>query len=332
MRGQVFDQIVGQETAKETLLRSAEQGRLSHAYLIAGEEGSGRRSLANAFAAWLLCEDPGDGPCGACRSCRMTAAGQHPDYKRVAAAKATGLGVGEIREQVVEDILVRPYIGKYKIYLIEDADRMTPEAQNALLKTLEEPPEYGLIFLIASREEGFLPTILSRCVVLHTVPVPEEAEEAALADEDMDEPRRRFLARISQGYIGRALSLARDPEKGARLGRVLSFLRRIGRGDSDDMLAFADYLKDEKKNIGEILDVIELWYADVLVFKATKDIDSLLFSEDIHDIVHAANTTSFPGIEAIFGAVRKMRDRLYANVNFDLAAELLLFTIKESIA
>ena len=332
MRGQVFDRIIGQETAKETLLRSMEQGRLSHAYLIAGEEGSGRKSLAEAFAAWLLCEDPKDGPCGACRSCRMMSAGSHPDFKRVRAAKATGLGVGEIRQQVVEDMLVRPYAGAYKIYLIEEADRMTPEAQNALLKTLEEPPEYGMILLIASREEGFLPTILSRCVTLHTVPVPEEAVEEALAGEDMDEGRRRFLARISQGYIGRALELARDPEKGARLGRVLSFLRRISRGDANDMLAFAEYMKDEKKNIGEILNIIELWYADVLVFKATKDIDSLLFTEDLQAIVQAANTTSFPGIDAIFGAVRKMRDRLYANVNFDLAAELLLFTIKESIA
>ena len=173
-----INQVIGQEQIKDYIKKAVKKNKVSHAYILCGEKGTGRMALAKFFAASLLCTggvsaDDFLGPCGECQSCRQMQSGNQPDVITVVQEKKTGIGIDEIRRQVNNSVAVKPYAGPYKVYIIPDADRMTEQAQNALLKTIEEAPEYVVLILIAENASGFLPTILSRCVMLNMQPVSE---------------------------------------------------------------------------------------------------------------------------------------------------------------
>ena len=147
-----FDGIIGYESLVSQLKKVIYQKKLAQTYLLCGPQGSGKKMLAGAIAQTLLCEAGGENACGVCKSCRQAQSGNHPDIRYVVREKAT-LGVKEIREQVVADVQIKPYSAKYKVYLISEAGKMTEEAQNALLKTIEEPPEYAVFLLMTEERE-----------------------------------------------------------------------------------------------------------------------------------------------------------------------------------
>ena len=163
-----FKDVVGHNNIIEYIENAVTSGNISHAYILNGEKGSGKKLLAKLFAMSLQCEnreDDGDA-CGECRSCKQAQNNNHPDIIRVTHEKPSTISVDDIREQVNNDIVIKPYQGPYKIYLIPEADKMSVQAQNALLKTIEEPPEYAVIILMTRNAEVLLPTIRSRCVML----------------------------------------------------------------------------------------------------------------------------------------------------------------------
>ena len=160
-----FCDIIGQEPVTGVLKNAVRTGKVPHAIIFDGERGMGKKTVAKAFSAALLCLDPGeDGePCGKCHSCIMAESGSHPDIITVTHEKPGSIAVDEIRQQVVNDVLIKPYYGGRKIYIIPDAHLMTQQAQNALLKTLEEPPAHA-VFILATTEPHKIPaTIRSRC-------------------------------------------------------------------------------------------------------------------------------------------------------------------------
>ena len=157
----VFKDILGHEQIKEHFQNAVRTGSVSHAYILSGEAGMGRKSLANAFALSLLCEKGLPDPCMKCHACRQVLSGNHPDLIYVTHEKPASIGVDDIRRQINDTILIRPYSSYYKIYIVDEAEKMTVQAQNALLKTIEEPPSYGIILLLATNPDVFLPTILS---------------------------------------------------------------------------------------------------------------------------------------------------------------------------
>ena len=159
-----FKDVVGRKDLVSYIQKAVTQKQISHAYILNGERGSGKKMFAQLFAMTLQCERGGAEPCNECHSCRQALSGNHPDIIRVVHEKTNTISVEEVRVQINNDIMIRPYNGKYKIYIVPDADMMTVQAQNALLKTIEEPPEYAVIFLLTENAESLLPTILSRCV------------------------------------------------------------------------------------------------------------------------------------------------------------------------
>ena len=161
-----FKDIVGHKDIIRYIQSAVQEDKVSHAYIINGERGSGKKILAELFAATLLCEAKGSDLCNVCHSCKQAESGNHPDIIRVQHEKPNTISVEDIRTQVNNDVLIKPYQGPYKIYIIAEADLMTAQAQNALLKTIEEPPEYAVFFLLTENAESLLPTITSRCVML----------------------------------------------------------------------------------------------------------------------------------------------------------------------
>ena len=168
-----YADIYGHNDIKEHLQKCIELKKVSHAYIFNGGLGSGKKTMAALFAKALQCEEGKMQPCGKCPSCIHADSKNHPDIIYVTHEKPNVISVDNIRQQVNADIGIKPYSGDYKVYIIDEAEKMNVQAQNALLKTLEEPPEYAIILLLATRAEAMLQTILSRCVVLNIKPVPE---------------------------------------------------------------------------------------------------------------------------------------------------------------
>ena len=211
-----FPQVTGHEEIRRHLMAAVTSGRISHAYLFDGMEGVGRRTMARAFIQALLCtENKGRSEgCGHCVACRTVLDGNHPDVHWIRPEKGSGtIRVGQIRQELVQDMMVRPYQSAYKIYVIEKAELLGTEAQNAMLKTIEEPPAYGVVLLLTNGASMLLPTIRSRCVTLNFQPLPQTQIRQVLRGERcFGAPRRRPEPLFQQGSLGQALALAGDEE------------------------------------------------------------------------------------------------------------------------
>lgn len=326
-----FSNILGHEEIIEHLQNAIRLQKVSHAYILDGEEGAGKNLLASAFAEALQCESGGPEPCGTCRSCRQAEGHNHPDIIRVTHEKPNTLSVDDIREQLCADIQIRPYSGPWKIYIVDEAEKMNVQAQNALLKTIEEPPAYGVIILLTTNAEAFLPTILSRCVTLKLRPVKQEVIRDYLMRElKLPDYQAEMCAAFARGNVGRAKKLAESEQFGQLKDQVVRLLRHVYELEIPELTEAIRRAADYKADIEDYLDLMVLWYRDVLVFKATRQIDGLIFADEVNALSAQASRSSYEGLERIIEALEKAKARLRANVNFELTMELLLLTIKEN--
>ncbi|WP_313259809.1 DNA polymerase III subunit delta' [Lacrimispora sp.] len=325
-----FKDIIGHERIKEHLQKAIESNHVSHAYILTGEAGMGRKSLANAFAMTLLCEKGKNEPCMQCHACKQVMSGNHPDLIYLTHEKPGSIGVDDIREQIHDTIMIRPYSSYYKIYIVDEAEKMTVQAQNALLKTIEEPPAYAVIMLLTTNQEAFLPTILSRCVQLKLKPLQDSVVKSYLTGSfGMAESKAEIYAAFARGNLGRAIHLTSSEEFRLMYKELIHMLKHIKDMDIVELLFYIKKLKDEKLDIYDCLDFMQLWYRDVLMFKVTQDINLLVFREEYNTMKEMSAASAYDGIEMILQAIDKARIRLDANVNMELAMELMLLVMKE---
>lgn len=326
-----FKDVVGHKDIINYIRNAVTENKVSHAYILNGERGSGKKMLANLFATTLLCEKQGPDPCNACHSCHQAESGNHPDIIRVTHEKPNTISVDDIRRQVNEDIQIKPYQGPYKIYIIAEADLMTVQAQNALLKTIEEPPAYAVIFLLTENAEALLPTITSRCVMLKLRNIKDTLIRKYLM-ETMHVPdyKADMCTAFAQGNMGRAIMLASSDHFNEIREEAVQLLKYINEMDISEVTKAIKKIGTYKLEINDYLDIIMIWYRDVLLYKATKDMDKVVFKDQISYIQERAKKSSYEGIELILESLEKAKTRIKANVNFDLVMELLLLTIKEN--
>lgn len=324
-----FSEIVGHEQIKEHMQAAIRDKKPFHAYLFQGEEGVGKESLARTFAAGLQCQSEStDKPCKECVSCRQMESGNQPDVIWVTREKAS-LGVDEIREQLCNTMDIKPFSSPYKIYLVPEAEKMTEAAQNALLKTIEEPPEYGIVILMTSNISALLPTIQSRCLTMEFRPLSTAVVESFVKEHcQVPDYQARASAAFAQGNLGKAMRYAKSEDFIERKDHIISLLRHVEQMDLSEMLAVIKDLGTRKDEVRDYIDLMVLWYRDVLLFKATKDINQLLFQDEASYISREASHRSYEKIEEILQAFEKAKVRLRANVNFDITMELMLLTLK----
>lgn len=303
---------------------------MAHAYLIHGEKGTGKKMLAGLFAKTLQCEAGGTDPCGTCRSCIQCDSGNQPDIIWVTHEKPTVISVDDIREQVNNDIIIKPYSSRYKIYIIPEAELMNPQAQNALLKTIEEPPEYAIIMLLTNNLDKMLPTILSRCITLNLKPVGELDMMEYLSRMGVPQAKAKFCVGFAFGNLGKAVRLATSEEYNEIKHDCVQILKDINRMEIYDLIDAVKKMSKYKLDIYDYLDIMMMWYRDILMLKVSGSPDKLLFKEEYATLKQQANYISYEGIENVLKALDKVKVRLEANVNFDIAMELLLLTIKEN--
>jgi len=327
-----FKDILGNEDIIGHFKNAIKSNKVSHAYILNGEKGMGKKTIAKAFAMTLQCEENGEEACLKCHSCLQALSGNHPDIIWVTHEKPASIGVEDIREQVINDIQVKPYSGKYKVYIVDEAVKLTPAAENAFLKTMEEPPDYAVIILLADNVNMFLPTILSRCIVMNMKPLSEQTIKKYLMSKyEIPDYQAEIAAAFSGGNLGKAIVLASSERFNEIRSQVVHFLKYIEEMETYDIIDAVKNVAEYKLDIQDYIDLMVIWFRDILLYKATKDVGGLLFKDEYSHINKQAINMSYENIDNVLKAMEKAKTRLKANVNFDLVLELMFLEIKDNI-
>ena len=319
-----FSRLYGQQGPIDVLKRAVEKRRVPHAFLFYGAEGVGKRTTALVFAKALNCETGGADACDACASCRKIDGGNHPDVI-VIEPEGQFIKVADIKE-LQERMRFRPLEGARRVVILDDAERMNITSANSLLKTLEEPSAVNVFILVSSRPHLLPMTILSRCHRLRFNPVPRDVIASFLEREHALAPDNALiLASSSGGSIGRALNLHRGDYIALRDG----ILERVAKGSLDPMscLALAGRLAGEKEDILEALDILKVWYRDLLVFRETGRTGALINHDRAGDIGRLAPAMSGESLLGAFRAIRSAAEAIERNANKPLTLETMVFTL-----
>ena len=323
-----FEEIRGNTPLVEQLRRSAASGRSSHAYLFLGGAGAGKRLIANTFAKALQCEGE-KRPCDSCKSCHAFNHGNHPDVIYFQPLKnGKTYTIEDVREQLLETVDLKPFQYEKKIYIIEKADTLNIQSQNALLKTLEEPPAHAVFLLLAERAEAFLPTILSRVVVMKIRPLSAETIADYLMQAGHLAEESHILSAYAQGRIGQALELVEDEGFREMRQDILGKLEVQPSMSEGDAYLLAKDLEGYKNDL-RFLDIMELWYRDLLTAKSLRE-EGYLIQRDKKDAIFRAAKEPAALLAKKAAAVRTARMRLAQNANFRLTMEVMLMDLKET--
>jgi DNA polymerase-3 subunit delta' len=329
--------IIGHAWAVDFLRSSIQSGRAAHAYLISGPAGVGKALLALRLAQALNCETEGPDPCLQCRSCKRIANGNHPDIRIAGmASQAAGLKAEDAARQKdlkidtirtwQGDITLRPFEAKQRVLILHDAERLTEGAANAMLKTLEEPPPYAKIILVANTSGDLMATIVSRCQLLKLRPVGRpELQQALIERYNLPSEDARLLTAWSGGRPGWAIHMIQEPDELAARQEQLDNLLALHSQDRSEGFRWAeerakDYRGGEQSTVVAMLELWQSWWRDVLLVAAGCN-EAVVHVDRFTELQKLARTFSLADIHAfiarIDGAVRQLRE----NVNPQLALE-----------
>lgn len=319
--------IIGNKLILSTINKSVENKTFSHSYIFSGNYGLGKKTIAEYFAKTILCET--NSACGICPSCVSINNKNNPDIVYVKPTKKS-LGVQDIRSQVIQKLNLKPYKYDYKIFILENCETITIESQNALLKSIEEPPDYAIFFLITENLNNFLNTILSRCIILKVKPVLEQdVFNFLISNTDISNEEAKFVSNYSDGNIGFALDLIKDEDFKENRNKIIEYSTSIGNLNLVQILKLVKSFDKFKDDIEKYLNILILFYRDVIVFKSTKNKtllnqqDKFLLIKNQSELYNLKNL--YKKIDAIIDAKKNLNN--YAN--FNLTIEVMLLKIKE---
>jgi DNA polymerase-3 subunit delta' len=330
--------VIGHEWAIDLLSGAVTNGRLAHAYLLAGPAHIGKTTLARAFAQTLNCEAGDPAPCLACRSCRLIAKDGHPDVRLIeptpsSSGRKETLRIEQVRN-LQKELALAPYEGHYQVVILTRFQKASLGAANALLKTLEEPPKRVVIILTADLADSLLPTIVSRCQSLTLRPLPlEKVESALLLRWHATEREAHQLAHLSGGRLGLAVRLLSDSRLLDRRKEQLDALESTLREDQTGRFMYADKMTRRKTGMA-VADVLELWlgwWRDVMLIAGRGNGPVPVTNIDRVDRIEAAAERY--GLERASSAVRAIQQTLWQlerNANTRLAVEVLMLNLPSS--
>ncbi|AOY75475.1 DNA polymerase III subunit delta' [Clostridium formicaceticum] len=325
----VLEAVLGQEKLMKNFIRALEQNQLAHAYLIEGQHGLGKRNVARQMAKGICCRAIQGKPCDECISCKKLDHDSHPEVIWV--QEETSIKIEAVRD-LQKNIQMKPYEGSKKVYIICDAEKMTLQAQNALLKTLEEPPEYVTIILLTTNSNSLLTTIISRCQRLKLLPVALETIEKYLIEKKaVAKEEARVLASLSRGIPGRAIQLLEDEAFQQRRQKVIKLTRHLVDKKTFYLLENLQDFYEEKQFIEESLELMMGWYRDVLLYKHTNKADIIINIDEIEEIIYQSDILSLENIKEMIFIIEETKNNFRSNVNLQLNLETMLLQLKKRV-
>ncbi len=321
-----FKDIVGQERAVKILTKSLKENKVSSSYIFVGSEGTGKMLTAIEFAKALNCLNLSKDAeaCEDCQSCSEISKQCSPDLKIIKQIKSS-IKIEQIRE-MRKEVGLKPFKNKKKIYIIDKAEKMTLEASNCLLKTIEEPPYFVIIILICSKIDPILPTIVSRCQIVNFGLISSYKIKEFLLDKNnnLEKEKAEIISKLAQGSIGSALKLLSGKEYFIRREEVLQYLSTISPGEyGDDVFAKVEKIVSKIDRIEEILEMIKLWYRDILIIKNTGDKKYITNCDKLEILEEKSQIYSQEILIGILDYLEQAEEYLIKNVNKRLILERL---------
>ena len=324
-----FDKIIGNEDAKLYFNKAVKDKQLSHSYIFEGPYGVGKKTFALELAKFILCEneDSNERPCNKCKACHMINSKTHPDVIHIEKdTKVTK--VENIRENIVREMEIKPYQSDYKIVIVKAADSINIQGQNALLKTIEEPPSYGIIILVCENIASLLPTIKSRCIVVRFNPIDKLQMKAYLNEKGIVGVQQDIYGKLSDGSIGVVEDILNDETYMEIRKQSITYLERLDKAQVMEVYDIVKEITDQKEDIEKILQFWLCWYRDIAVVKAAGQQD-LYYKDYQQQLLDTAYKLTYnkvsQNIESIKGAILDIKQNIYST----FVIENLLLQLKE---
>ena len=322
-----FAEIIGHQRPLETLRLGLANERLHHAYLFVGPEGSGKRTVALALAKAIHCRETKNDFCDRCPDCARIQAGNHPDVRLVQTIEdKKEISIKQVRE-IEKELNFRSFSGKRKIAIIDPATLLNTSSQNALLKTLEEPPQNSMIVLIAPNAGALLPTLRSRCLRISFGPLArDEVARCLTSKEGINQDDANLRAALSMGSLGAAIKFDKDELLEKRRGWA-ALLLSLSAGDYCGAIAAAEAIASNKEECLGFLEWAETWYRDLLVHAATEDSEEVVNVDMLTEIGSQSAKGSFEQMLASFAQTARAAGRIQRNLNRRMVIERFLFGV-----
>ena len=308
-----FDNIIGQDFAKKYLTNSIKKNKINHAYMFEGIDGIGKKKLRQELSKILLDTENVE---------------NSPDYINIY-PDGNSIKIAQIR-RLQTDIIVKPH-NQYKIYIINQAESMTIEAQNALLKTLEEPPEYAIIILITSNKEALLDTIKSRCEIIKFLPISLVDLNNYLISQGIDENRAQLLSTFARGSIEKAIELSESAEFAIMRDEIQTYIEIMLDKDMIDILEIPASMEKYKKDAISILDMLINYFRDMMLLKENVDKSMIINIDKITFLQNMSKKITYSQVSKIIDIIEDIKKKIRSNCNFNISIQVMALNIYEVI-
>lgn len=308
-----FDNIIGQDFAKKYLTNSIKKNKINHAYMFEGIDGIGKKKFSQELSKILLNTENVD---------------SSPDYINIY-PDGNSIKIAQIRN-LQTDIIIKPH-KNYKIYIINQADSMTIEAQNALLKTLEEPPEYAIIILITSNKEALLDTIKSRCEIIKFLPISILDLNNYLINKGIEKNRAQLLSTFARGSIEKAVELSESADFSIMRDEIQTYIEIMLDKDIIDILEIPTSMDKYKKDVISILDMLINYFRDIMLIKENVDKSMLINIDKLTFLQNMSKKITYSQVAKIIDIIEDIKKKIRSNCNFSISIQVMALNIYEVI-
>jgi DNA polymerase-3 subunit delta' len=323
-----FNSIIGQEEAVEILQDEIRKDRISHAYLFSAKEGSGKSKLAFEFAKASFCEEAEVDSCGSCINCRKMDHQNHPDYKVISVLEGkSAISIDQIRK-LKKEIAYKPYDSDHKIYIIEKAEKMTKEAANSLLKTLEEPPSFATIILLVEDSGKLLPTIVSRCQQIKLRNVDQTEIKKLLLDQGLSEERAEIISLTAAGSPGSALEIIEIEDYFEQRKQIYDFLKDIKGKNTMEIFKITEKITSLLKADFPCFNLLSDWYRDIMMIKQDY-LEAVINKDYFEELKELAAELSLQGVISDLELIAQSEEYIERNIREELSLEVLFFKLRQ---